>query len=289
MNKFFNLRLNVAVIFVILFFSTSFATEPKFPSYIGFVNDFAGMLDSASIEKLNNLGQTLEKKTSAEMAIVTVKTVAPLDPKTYAVKLFEQWKIGKKGKDNGLLILLSQDERRVEIEVGYGLEGVINDAKAGEILDKYVVPFFKEGKFGEGIYNGAEVMANKIAENAKQELGDDYQGPKKSKEKGLSISTIIILAIVTLIILSIFASGAGSGVIGAIVGLVIGLSIAGIIGAVVGAIIGFMLSFTRFNDMTGGGFGGGFGGFGGGFGSGGGGFGGFGGGGSGGGGSGRSW
>lgn len=274
-------------VITLVFFGSVFAAEPVYPNYSGFVNDFAGVIDSATLQKMESLCRALEQKTSAELAIAAVKTVAPLDSKEYAVKLFEKWKIGKKGKDNGILMLLAMEERRVEIEVGYGLEGVINDAKAGEILDKYVVPYFKQGKFGEGLYNGAEAIAGQIAEASKTELGPEYQGYKaKSSSSEGTIMTVIIIAVALLIMLSIFASGVASGFLGAVFGAVFGFSFAGIIGAIIGAIIGFVLSYFRLPGT------GRFGGWGGSFGGGGwsgGGGGGFGGGSSGGGGAGRNW
>ncbi|MBI5078906.1 TPM domain-containing protein, partial [Candidatus Saganbacteria bacterium] len=120
---------------IFLWCGTVLAKDAVFPPYGGFVNDFAGVLDPAMIKKMGELSYVLEQETSAELVVVTIKTTAPLDPKEYAVKLFKEWKIGKAGKDNGILILLSTDEQRVEIEVGYGLEGTVNDAKAGEIID----------------------------------------------------------------------------------------------------------------------------------------------------------
>lgn len=251
------------------------------PAPNGFINDYAGVLTAAEKQNLDALVFTLKQKTGAEMAVAIVKTVAPLDAKTYAVKLFEKWKIGQKGKDNGLLILLALEERRVEIEVGYGLEGVINDAKAGEILDKYVVPFFKTGEFGAGLYNGAVVIAGEIAKSAGQELGANFQpaAPVKGSDDGGLLENLIMVAI---ILLTVFGSGIIWGLVGAALGGFFGFLIAGVLGAIIGAIFGFVLSYFKIFGRGGGwmgglGSGGGFGG------------GGFGGGSSGGGGSGRSW
>jgi len=270
------------------FVGTAVAAEPKFPAYSGFVNDYAGILDGTTKDKLEALCKELEAKTSAELAVAIVKSVEPLDPKTYAVKLFEKWKIGKKGKDNGLLILLAMDERRVEIEVGYGLEGVINDAKAGEILDKFVVPFFKEGKFGDGLYNGAAAVAAEIAQSAGQEMGEGFK-PVYSEEGSPWLIGFASVALIVFIWLIVYASGFVPGLFGAFFGALVGLAFAGIIGAVLGAIAGFVLSYFKLpGGFSGAGGSWGRGSFGGGFGGGGGG-GGFGGGSSGGGGSGRSW
>lgn len=288
-------KIYLTVIFIFIIFTAVFA-EMQFPAYSGFVNDFAGVIGPEQEKMIENLCDQLEAKTSVEMAIAVIKTSAPLDPKGYAVKLFEKWKIGKSGKDNGLLILLAMEEKRVEIEVGYGLEGTINDAVAGEILDKYTVPYFKEERFGEGLYNGALAIAEKIASEEGQDLGIAAAAAPSTEGTAVtsgelrsyeSFSIPVMIGIAFLIILlSVFASGIASGLIGGIFGMVIGYILAGVIGAVIGAVIGFVLSFTRFPTSmgTGGGLGGGFGG-----GFGGGSSGGFGGGGSGGGGAGRSW
>lgn len=276
----------------LLLLQPAWSEELKFPGPTGLVNDFAGVLDQGTTEKLKSLCSALEKKTSAELAIVTVKTVAPLDSKTYAVKLFEKWGIGKKGKDNGLLLLVAVDDHRVEIEVGYGLEGVLTDARAGRILDEYVVPRFKEGDYNSGIYNGAAALAERIATEKKVELGGDYQAAKPASsggEDGFFADFWLILGIIGLILLSVVFSGKIPGLWGLAFGAFFGFSMAGLIGAIVGAILGFVLSFFV-GPLSGGGFGGSFGGgssWGGGFSGGGGG--GFGGGSSGGGGSGRSW
>jgi len=264
------------------------AKEPVYPDYKGFVNDFAGVIDASTRQKMEGLCQALEKKTSAELAIVAVNTVEPLDSKEYAVKLFEKWKIGKKGKDNGILILLAMEEKRIEIEVGYGLEGVIPDAQAGGILDKYAVPFFKEGKFGEGLYSTATALADRIAKDAGRELDAQYR-PVTPKASGMpfnfdNFTFLSVIAIIIFTALSAFFSGLIAGIVGGLIGAVFGFILAGPIGAIIGAIIGFVLSYAKFpksGRFSGGGFGGGW--------SGGGGFGGFGGGRSGGGGAGRSW
>ncbi len=265
------------------------AAEPVYPSYSGFVNDYAGVLDQATKTKLEGLCRQLEAKTSAELAIAVVKTVSPLDPKTYAVKLFEKWQIGKKGKDNGLLVLLAMDERRVEIEVGYGLEGVINDAKAGAILDQFGVPYFKEGNFGAGLYNTAAALSEQVVKASGQELGEAYQPVRRAGEDDWQANdTVISIAVLTIAVFSVFFHGLMAGIVGGLIGAVFGFFIWGPGGALLGAVLGFVVSYLRFFRGGWGGWAGGM--FSGGdFGGGGGGFGGFGGGSSGGGGSGRSW
>ena len=265
---------NLFIALLIILFCASLASaEVNFPKPTGFVNDYAGILTSSEKIKLEELSRTLKAKTGAELAVAIVKTAEPLDTKTYAVKLFEKWKIGEKGKDNGILILLAMEEKRIEIEVGYGLEGMVPDAKAGEILDSYAVPYFKQGKYGEGLYQTALALSQRIAKEPGAE-------PRKlTEEQGeLRYDTLIILVIILLILGRVLPRKFISNIIGAVIGGIFGFFMAGMIGAVAGAVLSFFLMlispFLKPFTFWGGKWGG---------------FGGFGGGRSGGGGTGRSW
>ncbi|MDI6704580.1 MAG: TPM domain-containing protein [bacterium] len=104
---------------------------------------------------------------------MTVNTVSPLDINTYAVELYEDWGIGKKDKDNGVLVLLAMDERKVRIESGYGVEGILPDGLCGEIIRYKMVPYFKKGDFGSGVAAGVITIASKIAEEYGVDLSLD--------------------------------------------------------------------------------------------------------------------
>jgi uncharacterized protein len=234
----------------------AWGADVKFPAYVGYVNDFAGVMDAATVQKIQALCKELEAKTSAELAVVTVKTIAPLDIETYGVKLFEKWGIGKKDKDNGILFILAVEERKVRIEVGYGLEGVINDALAGQIMDENVIPAFKQNKFGEGLLNGAAAIAQKIIK------GEPAPVPSGSESERFDdwLLPIIITSIALIMVLSIFASGLASGLFGALFGFIMGYIFAEMIGGIIGAVIGFVLSYVRFpgsGSFSGGGWSGG--------------------------------
>ncbi|MDP2912257.1 MAG: TPM domain-containing protein, partial [Candidatus Omnitrophota bacterium] len=125
-----------------IFTGIGFCEEPRFQNYTGYVNDYAGILSGETKTKLAALSSEIETKTTSQLAILTLDTTAPLDMETYAVKLFEKWGIGKKGKDNGVLILVAVKDRQMRIEVGYGLEGAIPDALAKNIIEKSMLPFF---------------------------------------------------------------------------------------------------------------------------------------------------
>ena len=123
------------------------------------VTDMADMLSLADEDKLNGMLSALEAENGDEMAIVTVPDTAPAaTPKAFATELFNQWDIGKAGTDNGVLFLVSEGDRRVEIEVGYGLEGLLTDAEAGNIIRTKITPQFKRGNFDQGILKGTESL-----------------------------------------------------------------------------------------------------------------------------------
>lgn len=148
--------------FLLIFPAVVFSQEPPIPKPVGFVNDFVRLLDAATKAELTRLCQEVERQTTAEIAILIVESTKPLDAFQYAVKVFDVWKIGKKGKDNGVLFLIAVKDRQLWITVGYGLEGVLPDGKVGEIRDRFVIPYFKQGNYAQGILEGTKAIAAAI-------------------------------------------------------------------------------------------------------------------------------
>jgi uncharacterized protein len=262
----------IVLLFVSLFPALA---EINFPAAAGYVNDFTGVLTPQEKQSIEHTCSALKDQTGAEVAVAIVKTTAPLDPKLYAVKLFEKWGIGEKSKDNGVLILLAMEEHRIEIEVGYGLEGILPDAKAGQILDTYAIPHFRQGRIGQGMVETTNAVAKVVAGETVE-----LRSPAKKINKE-DVDELIVWVIIGVIVLGILFRKMGSIMFG-IFGAFWGASYAGIIGAIFGGLMGLFFGvwgwgmMGRGSSFGGGSFGGG-------------GFGGFGGGGSGGGGAGRSW
>ena len=122
------------------------------------VTDMPRALRAETIAQLNATIAEFERTTGSEMAVVVIGSLDGLSIEEAALKLFELWGIGKKKQDNGLLLLWSTGDRRVRVEVGYGLEGVLPDGKTGAILDTYVIPKFKAGEFDEGVLAGVGAL-----------------------------------------------------------------------------------------------------------------------------------
>lgn len=138
------------------------SAEPNYPDYSSYVNDFAGVLQSDSKNQTEDLIVKVEKETSSEIAVAIISSLEGVSVEEYAVKLFEKWGVGKKKEDNGVLLLVAIEDRKLRIEVGYGLEGTITDLEAGNIIDNLIVPKFKQNDYSTGVYDGVVAIANQI-------------------------------------------------------------------------------------------------------------------------------
>jgi uncharacterized protein len=122
------------------------------------VTDTSATLDPKTVALLNERAAAFERDTTSEIAIVVIRSLDGVTIEEAAVKLFEMWGIGKKDRDNGLLLLWSTGDRRVRVEVGYGLEGALPDGKVGAILDQYVIPRFRANEFDQGLLDGVSAL-----------------------------------------------------------------------------------------------------------------------------------
>jgi len=156
----------IAAVFVGTLSSWATPQGDHFPKFRGWVNDFARVIPSAYEEKMELLAGEVKRKTGVEMAVVTVENMGGLAVEDYAYKLYQAWGIGERGKDNGVLFLLASQEKKVRIEVGYDLEGILPDGICGEILDRYPLPDFRVGNYGLGFYRGMLAVTGVIAKDA---------------------------------------------------------------------------------------------------------------------------
>ncbi|HEY5500614.1 MAG TPA: TPM domain-containing protein, partial [Candidatus Humimicrobiaceae bacterium] len=158
--------------------------DVNYPDYIGYVNDFAGILDSSTVDKITGVITEVNNQTTAEIAVATVDNLQGITIEEYAVELFQKWGIGKKEKDNGVLLLISKEDRKLRIEVGYGLEGALTDLESGRIINNIIVPQFKAGDYNTGTYNGVVAIANEIYADAGlpaagEVAATEYTAPKE--------------------------------------------------------------------------------------------------------------
>lgn len=135
-----------------------------------YVQDYAQVLSAEDKRRLLSIGQELDDKTTAQLAVVTVKTLDGQPIEDYALSILREWGIGSNEKNNGALIVVAVQDRRSRIEVGYGLEGLLTDGLTGRIQDQTMIPYFRKGNYAAGIVNGYAVTASLIAKDAGVQL-----------------------------------------------------------------------------------------------------------------------
>src|ERR1700678_1591966 len=224
-----------------------------------YVNDFAGVLDAATEARLNDLCQVVDQKAHAQIAVVTVKSLDGQDAVGYAVALYQQWGIGPKNKDRGVLILFATDDRKYWTTVGYGLEPILPDGKVGG-FGREAVPLFRAGSNDAAIMLMTRRVADVIAQDSGVSLsGQPLAPPRRAVGNDENISglgSLLFLGAIILFIYFMAKRGGGSSGRGGGSGWWIGPMIASTMGRGGWGGGGF--------GGSGGGGGGGFGGFGGG-------------------------
>jgi uncharacterized protein len=142
------------------------ACAQQFPDYQDtYVNDFAHVFGPEQVSHLRSILSLVRGNTTAEVVVVTVDTVAPLEPSQYATELFTRWGVGKEKDDNGLLILYAKEENRIWVTTGYGMEGLLPDSRIGRMLDDYYVPERDAGNVTIGIVRFTDEVSALIMEN----------------------------------------------------------------------------------------------------------------------------
>lgn len=258
------------VFFILIGFQSVFAqkieSKPNPPKA---VNDFANLLEPFQVQSLEQKLDAYNDSTSSAIVIITVPSLDGYDIPQVSLKYLRDWGIGSKGKNNGVVILVSKAEHKARIETGYGMEGVLPDITCKEIIDQRMIPFFKNNDYYAGLNNTVDAIIQAAA-------GEYKADPNAQKSGGSLLGKIIPLAVIFIIILFLFSGRGGGG--GSYMS-----------GKGSKSFLGSSLPWFLLGNMLGGGGrgGGGFGGGGGGFG--GGGFGGFGGGSGGGGGASGGW
>jgi uncharacterized protein len=272
-------------------FSAMPARALTVPQYQGYVTDLAGMISPAERQRLEQTLLAFEQSDSTQIAVLTIPSLEGDALEDFSIRTVDAWKIGQKGKDNGVLLVVSKGDRKIRIEVGRGLEGVLTDLLAGRIVDQVITPRFKAGQMDEGFEAGISA----IISAARGEFQGSDQDPRLASRRGGQSSLLNYLIFFAILVGFL---GRLSKPVGAVSGAVLlplfaFLGVSSPLGWLIllllipgGALLGLLLPIL-FANVGGGGF---YMGGGGGFGSGdSGGFGGFGGGGFGGGGASGDW
>jgi uncharacterized protein len=257
------------------------------------VTDITGTLNAAERSALEAKLAAFEQQTGGQLAVLLVPTTQPEPIEAYTIRVAEAWKIGRKGQDNGALLVVAKDDRKLRLEVGYGYEGVLTDAMSKRIIAETIAPFFRQGQFAAGINAGVDRIIGVIGKDPSAVAPPSRSTPKRP-QAGIDFGSLLVFLLIALPILGsllrrifgkVGGATVGAGIVGTGAAVLGGSILIGVVAAIVawalllfiGMGSGLVASGRRGSGpgpWIGGGWGGGGGGGGGGWGGGGGGFGG---------------
>jgi uncharacterized protein len=195
----------VALATMIVVLASSVAPALDVPPLRGRVNDYASVMSQEQSRILEERLAQFEQETGHQVAVLTIPTLEGEDIEGFSIRVAEAWQIGKKGFDNGVILVVAVKDRRLRLEVGYGLEGVLPDAIAKTITSNYIVPRFRTGDYAGGIVSGIDAVLKVIQNEPLPE-----SGRRKTAERGPELSSVAML-VITLALFALMAYASGGG------------------------------------------------------------------------------
>jgi len=177
------------------------------PRLAGRINDRADVLSSTEESILDTMLRTAEEKTTSQFVLLTITSLEGDSLEDFSIRVAESWKIGQKGLDNGVILLIAMKEKKIRIEVGYGLESILTDIKCGYIIRNQIVPRFREGKYYRGIHDALKQITGIVTRDfdiSPEELKKFRESQKKSEKGHVPIGIILFIVF---ILISIFRGG----------------------------------------------------------------------------------
>lgn len=203
------------IMFVLLASIFSINAFPvEYPEIKERVNDYVGVFKPSEKEYLTSILKATEDKTSSQVVLVVVESLEGIPLEEYSLRTAEKAKLGQKNLDNGVLILVAMAEKKIRIEVGYGLEPLLTDAKTGYIIRKLIVPEFEKGKYFNGLHSGLQTVTGIISKDydiSPEELAKFKKEQKKTRGPHISMGLIVFLLIFGLSIFKNSTRGGGGG------------------------------------------------------------------------------
>jgi uncharacterized protein len=207
------------------------------------VTDLTGTLNAQQRDALEQTLAEFESRKGAQIAVLMLPTTEPETVEQYAVRVEEQWQLGRKGVDDGVLLVVAKNDRKLHIEVGYGLEGILPDAIAKRIIDNDIVPRFKEGDFYGGIRAGVDRIMRVVEGEALPPPAAHGPSPARGFDPQFLFILFIFVLVAGGVLRSIFGRFVGAGFAGAAAAF-LGWVLAGsVVVVVIGALLGFLMTF----------------------------------------------
>lgn len=256
-----NLR-NSFSVFLLFLVTLNAVAYQQVPTLTARVTDLTGTLSEQQKNTLENELEAYENEKGSQIVVLMVPTTDPYAIENYSMKVAENWKIGRDGVDDGVIMVVAKEDRKIRIEVGYGLEGALPDAYAKRIIENIIIPNFRQGNFYNGIEDGLGAIIGLIEGEELPAITQEPTGTAAFKNQSL----FIIIIMMTLVILSVLKAlikkskykWLAGGVAGVLVGLIFGSLIFGGIGIMISLLILFSTTTTGSGGRYyGGGFSGG--------------------------------
>ncbi|MFT4197698.1 MAG: TPM domain-containing protein [Pseudoxanthomonas sp.] len=250
------------------------AQQAAIPALDSPVVDATGTLDAASLQALRQQALDLQQRKGAQLQVLVVASTAPEDIEQYTQRVFDQWKLGRKGVDDAVLVVVAKDDRKVRIQPGYGLEGAIPDAICNRVIQEYLVPKFRQGDYGGGLGDATAVLV-KLVDGESLPAPQSVQGQDEGGNGGGDwLFALVAAFLVANVARGLFGRAPapvrgllGAGLAGGAAWLLSSLLVMGGVGAVIGLLLGLLGGgggrfagpggWGGFGGLGGGGFGGG--------------------------------
>ncbi len=206
-DKTFFIRIYTKLMFslamVVFCLSANAQDIPDKPNPPRLVNDFVGALSSSEIQSLESKLVAFDDTTSNQIAVVIVRSVEPYDMNSYAVKLGREWGVGHDGKNNGIVLLWAVDDRKIYIATGYGLEGGLPDAYAKRVINRVIIPYFKESRFYEGLDAGSTAIMKYVS--------GEFEAEPDGANGEFPLWAFLLMVVLMIIIMKAISKGGRGG------------------------------------------------------------------------------
>jgi uncharacterized protein len=213
----------LALVLLLAAGSSALADDVAIPPLTGRVVDLTATLTPAQVQALADTLESLEKRKGSQLAVLIVPSTQPETVEQYGIRVASQWKLGRNGVDDGAILIVAKNDRTLRIEVGYGLEGVLNDATAKRIVSEIIVPRFRQGDFAGGIRDGVE-RTIQVIEGEKLPQPQDSSG-----QGGTGIGTYALVAL----LFAVFLGGLLRALLGRLPGALVTSGVVGLLAWVV--------------------------------------------------------
>ena len=235
-----SLQAGLGLLLVLLLGGATAQDLQPVPPLSGRVVDQAGLLDAGQKQALEEKLRAFEQRKGSQVAVLVVRGTQPESIEQFAIRVAEQWKLGRKKIDDGAILVIAKDERSLRIEVGYGLEGVLNDAVSRRIIDEIIVPRFKTGDFGGGVTAGVDAMLKVID-------GEPLPAPQEpsfAQENPLGLLPLVFFAALMVggILRALLGRAKGAFAAGGLLGIAAWLLSGTVLLAMLAALFGFVLT-----------------------------------------------